>query len=69
MNVGTCSILQCHVYKDPVIGRTVKDRHNVHDVYAVTVVEGDTVVGHVSWRHKLISSVNGANQWWDKLIN
>ena len=43
-----------HVYKDmldPVIGKQLsccKDHHNVHDVYAVAVVEGDTVaMSHV----------------------
>ena len=42
-----------HVYQDilaPTIGKQIscrKDRHNVHDMYAVAVVDGDSVVGHV----------------------
>ena len=35
---------------EPTIGKQLncrKDRHNIHDVYTVAIVEGDTVVGHV----------------------
>ena len=47
-----CSAIRgYHVYKgilDSVVGKHLscrKDRHNVHDVCAVAVVEGDIVVG------------------------
>ena len=39
-----------HVYKDPLIGKQLscrEDRHDVHDIYAMAVVQGDAVVGHV----------------------
>ena len=49
MSVGTyifhSAVWGYHVYKDPVIGKQLscrEDRHNVHDVYAVAVVESDT---------------------------
>jgi len=44
-----------HVYKSiraPVLGEVLvckRERHNIHDPFAVVVYKGSVIVGHVSW--------------------